>query len=77
VNARQGMDESRPRVRNDVTVWLTCHCRLRVRNTPINTKTTYPCPSNRGHGYNRGWTRWETDDGRAGFNKTTRGEETK
>lgn len=50
-----------------VSVTLTCGCAVKARNAPINTKTTYPCPSNAGHGYQVRWQGW-TDGGRSNTN---------
>lgn len=58
-----------PGSRNDVTVWLACGCRVKVRNQPVNKRATYPCRSNMGHGYSQAWTRWEDGQGRTGENR--------
>lgn len=53
--------------KRSVCVTLTCGCQVLARSTPMNKRTTYPCPSNAGHGYNLLWIRWR-DDGRVGEN---------
>jgi hypothetical protein len=52
-----------------VTVTLDCGCRVKARCRPMNPKTTYPCPSGVGHGYQVGWVRW-TEDQHHGENPT-------
>lgn len=56
-----------------IAVTLTCGCQTNVRSTPMNKASTYPCPSNQGHGYSVNWTSW--DDGtRTGTNDRHKGE---
>lgn len=60
-------DESRKRVPAGVTVWLTCGCSVRLKDSPMNYRVRYPCPSNLGHGYRLRWTRWQ-EGGKTGYN---------
>jgi len=45
-----------------VRVKLTCGCTFPSRTRPMNAKTTYPCRSGVGHGYNVGWVSWTEGD---------------
>lgn len=47
-----------------VHVRLRCGCVFKTRNRPMNAKTTYPCRSGMGHGYNVGWVSWTEGDKR-------------
>lgn len=60
-------DESRKRVPARVTVWLTCGCSVRLKDSPMNYRVRYACPSNLGHGYRLRWTRWQ-DGAKTGYN---------
>lgn len=53
---------------NNVTVQLSCGCRIQVRNQPMNAKATYPCRAGKGHGYSLSWVSWTDADGRTGAN---------
>lgn len=46
-----------------ITVVLACGDQLTCRNPPLNYRTVYICPANRGHGYSVRWARYRTAQG--------------
>ena len=42
-------------LRDLITVTLVCGDQVKARNSPRHARTTYPCPANKGHGYQVGW----------------------
>jgi hypothetical protein len=60
-------DPHRGSISNPVKVTLSCGCVMKVKNRPLRPSTTYPCPSNAGHGYSVSWASWE-ENGKRGDN---------